>query len=128
MIKNVSTEEERAAIIDKMDDPVFCRDLYFVEDGEVIEVYINFDSTMPCIEFNHFSFDNVLDSYKEANGNLGRFFDLLYCDYVQYYNYIVDDESIELARECMSAKADFVNLNKEKMDALVSAVKERMNA
>lgn len=121
--------EERAAIIDKMNDPVFCRDLYFIFDNnDVMEVYINFDSEMPCIEYNHFSFEHIIDCYENADGDLNRFFELLYGDYVQFYEYIFNDEDIELARECMSAKADFVDLDKEKMDALVSAVKERMNA
>ena len=75
---NAYTDEEIDAIVSKLSDPLFKKDLWVVEPDtdEVIEIYVNFDSSLPGIEWNYYKFDFVLKAYELANGDVQKFFEI----------------------------------------------------
>lgn len=103
------SQEERDAIINKMVDPIFDRDIFFVDEQseEVVEVYVNFDSTLPGIEWNYYTFKHVLECYELAN-DPQEFFGYLGDDYEQYYEYIADDEDIENVKKELSRQTPYI--------------------
>jgi len=127
---NGYTNEEIDLIFSKLSDPVFKKDLWFVEPDtdKVIEVYVNFDSGLPGIEWNYYQSDFVLEAYKLANGDAQKFFEILTEDYYQEYRYIADDEDVEFVKGEMSCHADAEGFTKETMEAIVAKIKKERNA
>ena len=127
---NAYTDEEIDAIVSKLSDPLFKKDLWVVEPDtdEVIEIYVNFDSSLPGIEWNYYKFDFVLKAYELANGDVQKFFEILTEDYYQEYRYIGDDEDIEFVRGEMSCRADAEGFTKETMETIVAKIKKERNA
>ena len=120
------TEEERDAVMDKMSGEEFQRDVFIVCGDDVEEIYINFDSTMPCVEYNFYPFKHVLESYEIAKGDPDAFFQILFEKYTQYYDYIADDDDVKMALWHVSRPSNYVGTTKETMEGIVKEVKERM--
>ena len=120
------SEEERKAVLDKLTDDVFKRDIFEIVGDEVLETYMNFDSTLPGVEYNYYTVKHVLKCYEEANGDPDLFFEMLLDDYVQYYDYIADDEDVEMARWKLSKPSKYVGTTKETMEKLVADIRKEM--
>lgn len=117
------TNEERLAILEKLSDPIFERDYFIVDDDDVVEVYINFDSSLPEIDWHYYKADWILDAYESAGGNAEIFFSIITNNYDFEYQYIGDDEDVEMARREMSIKGDAEGCTKESMEKIVEKVR-----
>ena len=109
-----------------MTDDALCNDIYEIDGDEVVETYVNWNSSLPCVEYNHYTVEHVIECYKEANGDPELFFEFLQSDYVQYYDYIADDEDIEMAVQELSKPNKYTGTNKEIMEALVADIRKEM--